>query len=189
MRFAAFPLTMLSAVLLTACGDGSGATDPAAQETEVPEELQEAASAAPVDDAAPIGTPMEDRVATIGVLNKRNNLAQEFEMKPGDTRRYGDVVLRMSACERTAPWEMPQETGAFVQVIVRDTGTDGEWNQVFSGWLFKNSPSLNVVEHPIYDVWVKDCAMSFPGEGSADDAPDSDGGPDENPDESEDSEA
>jgi hypothetical protein len=35
---------------------------------------------------------------------------------------------------------------------------------VFSGWLFKNSPSLNVVEHPVYDVWVKDCAMKFPGE-------------------------
>ena len=34
----------------------------------------------------------------------------------------------------------------------------------FSGWLFKNSPSLNVVEHPVYDVWVKDCAMKFPGE-------------------------
>ena len=39
---------------------------------------------------------------------------------------------------------------------------DAESAAVFSGWLFKNSPSLNVVEHPIYDVWVKDCAMSFP---------------------------
>ncbi|MEM6827498.1 MAG: DUF2155 domain-containing protein, partial [Pseudomonadota bacterium] len=28
----------------------------------------------------------------------------------------------------------------------------------------KESPSLNVVEHPIYDVWVKDCAMRFPGD-------------------------
>ena len=28
--------------------------------------------------------------------------------------------------------------------------------------------SLNVVEHPVYDVWVKDCTMRFPGEeGSA----------------------
>ena len=38
------------------------------------------------------------------------------------------------------------------------------WRKVFSGWLFRNAPSLNVVEHPVYDVWVKDCAMRFPGE-------------------------
>ena len=54
-----------------------------------------------------------------------------------------------------------------MQVFVRErrgAETERSWNKVFSGWLFRNSPSLNVVEHPIYDVWVKSCAMSFPGE-------------------------
>ena len=41
-------------------------------------------------------------------------------------------------------------------------GSDELWRRVFSGWLFKESPSLNVVEHPIYDVWTKDCAMNHP---------------------------
>ena len=108
-------------------------------------------------------TPMADRVATIGLLNKRNNLSEDIEMKPGETREIGPVIIRLSACERTAPWEMPQETGAFVQVDIRDRG-QSEHSRVFSGWLFKESPSLNVVEHPIYDVWVKNCAMSFPGD-------------------------
>lgn len=89
-------------------------------------------------------------------------------MKPGESRRLGNVIIRLAACERTPPWELPKETGAFVQVLVRDTGGDRDWRKVFSGWLFKQSPSLNVVEHPIYDVWVKDCAMNFPGEGAAD---------------------
>ena len=89
-----------------------------------------------------------------------------IKLKPGESRRVGDVIVRLSACERTAPWEMPGETGAFVQVLVRDTASDDDnrWLKIFSGWLFKRSPSLNVVEHPVYDVWVKDCAMSFPGE-------------------------
>ena len=98
-------------------------------------------------------------------------------MKPGEARRIGDVIVRLSACERTAPWEEPPETGAFVQVIVltrSDADSDPEWRRFFSGWLFKNSPSLNVVEHPIYDVWVKDCRMSFPGEEAP--APDGDAG-------------
>ena len=106
---------------------------------------------------------MEERVATIGLLNKRNNLSQDIELKPGEEQTIGDVVLSLSACERTAPWEMPQETGAFVQVSVKERGADG-FTRIFSGWLFKESPSVNVVEHPIYDVWVKDCAMRFPGD-------------------------
>ncbi|MEO0643489.1 MAG: DUF2155 domain-containing protein [Pseudomonadota bacterium] len=112
-------------------------------------------------------TPLEERVATIGLLNKRNNLSQDFRMRPGDVLEEGPVILRLATCERTAPWEMPQETGAFVQLDVLERGAS-EHTRVFSGWLFKQSPSLNVVEHPIYDVWVKDCAMSFPGEPSAD---------------------
>ncbi|MEO0590070.1 MAG: DUF2155 domain-containing protein [Pseudomonadota bacterium] len=110
-------------------------------------------------------TPLAERVATIGLLNKRNNLSQDFQMRPGDVLEEGPVILRLSTCERTAPWEMPQETGAFVQLDVLERGAS-EHRRVFSGWLFKDSPSLNVVEHPIYDVWVKDCAMRFPGEAS-----------------------
>lgn len=28
---------------------------------------------------------------------------------------------------------------------------------IFSGWMFKSTPALNGVEHPVYDVWVIDC--------------------------------
>lgn len=162
MRSAILAPAILGLALLAGCSDDPPA--PKAVETEVPDELRG-------DNAAPViegvtggeGTPMAERVATIGLLNKRNNLSQDFEMKPGDARRAGDVVIRLQACERTAPYEMPQEVGAFVQVSVKDRGSD-DFRRIFSGWLFKNSPSLNVVEHPIYDVWVKDCAMTFPGE-------------------------
>ena len=112
-------------------------------------------------------TPNKDRIATIGLLNKRNNITQDLVLKVGERRQVGNVVVRVQSCERTAPWEMPEETGAFVQVYVEEPpkpGADKIWRKVFSGWLFKNSPALNVVEHPVYDVWVKDCAMNFPGE-------------------------
>ena len=163
MRRVAIPLFLLA---LAACNREAPA--PEAIETEVPEELVE--DAAPiVTDGDSVGTPMDERVATLGLLNKRNNISQDLEMKPGESRRVGNVVVRLSACEKTAPWEINPEEGAFVQVLVReraDAGADLEWRRVFSGWLFKNAPSLNVVEHPIYDVWVKSCAMRFPGEES-----------------------
>jgi len=152
--------------LLALAGCNRDAPEPEAESTEVPEELARP-DTAPTPAAGGIGTPMKDRVATLGLLNKRNNISRELEMKPGESRRVGDVVVRLSACERTAPWEEPPETGAFAQVLVLerpDADSAPEWHRVFSGWLFKSSPSLNVVEHPIYDVWVKDCKMSFPGE-------------------------
>jgi hypothetical protein len=149
--------------LLAACSQEPGA--PQAQETEVPEEF--AAPVAPPRTVDPgIGTPLAERVATLGLLNKRNNIAQDIQMKPGESRRVGNVIVRLASCERTPPWENPPETGAFVQVLVQErlsAGSRLEWHRIFSGWLFKNNPSLNVVEHPVYDVWVKDCAMEFPG--------------------------
>ncbi|MEM7689853.1 MAG: DUF2155 domain-containing protein [Pseudomonadota bacterium] len=164
MRAAFVCLFGAAAVSLGAC----------AQEAEVAEDSEdtaqnteaaplEAGSENPAAEDIEGATPLAERVATIGLLNKRNNVSQDIEMRPGDVREEGPVILRLASCERTAPWEMPQETGAFVQLDVLERGAS-EHTRVFSGWLFKESPSLNVVEHPIYDVWVKDCAMRFPGE-------------------------
>lgn len=169
MRTAA--LTIGAALLLAGCD--SSAPEQEAESTEIPAELAAApaaAEAAPADGEVQIGTPMAERVATLGLLNKRNNITQDITLKPGESRRIGDVVIRLAACERTAPWETVPEMGAFVQLSIReraDADAEFVWKRVFSGWLFRNSPGLNPVEHPVYDVWVKDCAMSFPGEEEA----------------------
>lgn len=153
---------------LAACSQDPG--EPQATNTDIPDEVAKSLKAAPPAVARGEGTPLEDRVATLGLLNKRNNISHDIVLKPGEAKRQGNVVVKLASCERTAIWETPQETGAFVQVLVQERKTVDDplrWHKVFSGWLFKNAPSLNVVEHPIYDVWVKDCAMKYPGEESA----------------------
>lgn len=109
------------------------------------------------------GTPMAERVAVLGLLNKRNGASRELTLKPGQAARVGDAIVRVRACERTAPWENEALTGAFAQLDVH--GADGHWRRVFSGWLYKERPALNVVQHPVYDVWVKSCTMSWPATG------------------------
>lgn len=124
-----------------------------------------------VAEGQSLGTPMKDRVAVLGLLNKRDGKTRDIELRPGEAIRVGKVVIRLRACEKTAPWETYPDQGAFVQLIVmqRPAGTnDAErWQQIFSGWLFKENPAANVVQHPVYDVWVKECRMSFPGEEEA----------------------
>lgn len=114
-------------------------------------------------------TPMAQRVAVLGLLNKRNGIVRDLTLKPGQAMRVKDVTVRLKACETSAPWELEKLTGAFVQVDVRRP--DGKWVRRFSGWLYKESPSLNVVEDPVYDVWPKSCAMSWPAGPAAPAAP------------------
>lgn len=124
-----------------------------------------------VAESGQIGTPMAERVAVLGLLNKRNGQTRDIELKPGEAIRLGKVVVRLRACEKTAPWETYPDQGAFVQLLVNERPpgtTEAErWRSIFSGWLFKENPAANVVEHPIYDVWVKACKMTFPGEEEA----------------------
>lgn len=159
-----FPALFLSATLfLAGCNSGEPEAQPKAK-------AKTSASAdKPVAAGGnQIGTPMAERIAIVGLLNKRNGQTRDFQLKPGEAVRFDKVVIRVRACEKTAPWETYQDQGAFVQLIVRQrpAGTnDAErWAQVFSGWLFKENPAVNIVAHPIYDVWVKECRMNFPGE-------------------------
>ncbi len=114
-------------------------------------------------------TPMGERVAVLGLLNKRNGIVRDITLRPGQAIRVRDAVLRLRACDATAPWENEHLTGAFVQLDVEQPG--GSWNRAFSGWLYKESPSLNVIEHAVYDVWPKSCAISWPAGPEAPAAP------------------
>lgn len=108
-------------------------------------------------------TPMADRVAVIGVLNKRNGLTRDLRLHPGQGVRMGDLVVKVRACDQTDPYETDQLTGVFAQVIVHER--PDRWRRYFSGWLFKETPSLNTVEHPVWDVWAKACEMRHPDVG------------------------
>ena len=122
-----------------------------------------ARKAAPMPPPVTTETPMAERVAVIGMLNKRNGIARDVTLRPGHGVRWGNLIVRLRACETTADWETEQLTGAFVQADKR--GPDGAWRRIFSGWLYKETPSLNVVEDPLYDVWPKSCTMRHPDTG------------------------
>ena len=151
-------IALLAASALTACdrtpskGNGSATVPTVAKSERVPQEVGGIEGA----------TPMAERVAVVGLLNKRNGLVRELEMKPGESARVGRAIVRLRACEQTAPWEDPPETGAFVQLTVQDQ-RDNQWRRVFSGWIFRERPDRNIIQHPIYDVFVKSCAMTYPG--------------------------
>jgi hypothetical protein len=68
---------------------------------------------------------------------------------------FGTLRIVLRACLETPPTE-PPESAAFLQIRVVDPDSASE--DAFSGWMFASSPSLSALEHPVYDVWVIDCA-------------------------------
>ena len=127
-----------------------------------------AAAAVAVPPPARAVTPVAERVAVLGALNKRNGQLQQFEMKPGGSAVFGALTIRLRTCETTPPWEARQ-TAAFVQIdeaVVQPRTAQGSAppaaKRIFSGWMFAESPSLNPLTDALYDVWVKSCTMRFP---------------------------
>ncbi len=151
---------MLAACALAACGHGAQQQNAS----------QSASRKAPATAAGQGGvTPMAQRVAVVGILNKRNGIVQNVTLRPGQSARWKDAIVRLRACETTAPWEEEQLTGAFIQLDIRQP--DKSWKRVFSGWVYKESPSLNPVQSPLYDVWPRSCAMTYPAGPPAPNAP------------------
>jgi len=75
----------------------------------------------------------------------------------------GPLFVEVKACQKTPPTEQP-ESAAFLQIweakpkaATMDSESKPQSQWVFSGWMFASSPALSAMNHPIYDVWVKDC--------------------------------
>ena len=81
---------------------------------------------------------MAERVAVLGLLNKRNGIVRDLTLRPGQAMRVKDAVVRLRACETTAPWENEQLTGAFVQLDVAQP--DGRWERRLLGLAVQGKP-------------------------------------------------
>ena len=78
-----------------------------------------------------------------------------FDAAIGETVQFGALQVTPRACYTRPPTEATN-TDAFVEVD--EVTLQGEIKRIFTGWMFASSPGLHAVEHPIYDVWLTDCA-------------------------------
>ncbi|MFV3073188.1 DUF2155 domain-containing protein [Niveispirillum fermenti] len=93
-------------------------------------------------------------VALLQGLDKVTARTSTFEAKVGEVVRFGQLSIRVEACRKAPPID-PPESAAFLNV--QEQRPDGGEVAVFNGWMFASSPALSAMEHPVYDVWVKDC--------------------------------
>jgi hypothetical protein len=93
-------------------------------------------------------------------LDKTTARVTKFDAAVGKPTRFGALEITVRACDKKPPEEKPS-TAAYVEI----RQIDEEKNEVvqapiFKGWMFAESPGLNALEHPVYDVWLNTCKTS-----------------------------
>ncbi|WP_051017876.1 DUF2155 domain-containing protein [Bartonella vinsonii] len=96
-------------------------------------------------------------IAVFAGLDKITGRTTRFEVSLGKVYQYGALQVMPRACY-TSSKDEPTRTTGFIEV--NEVTLDKKIRRIFTGWMFADSPGLNAVEHPIYDVWLKDCKQS-----------------------------
>lgn len=103
------------------------------------------------------------RMVILRGLDKITARATNIYAPVGVPVKFATLVITARYCYSTPITETP-ETTAFLQIV--DHRSDQPERKVFSGWMLASSPSLNGMEHPLYDVWVMSCRTNQPGQQS-----------------------
>jgi len=98
---------------------------------------------------------IENSVAIFAALDKVTAKISRLEVPLNQTASFGALKLTPRICYTRAPTEPPKTT-TFVEVD--EVLLDGKEKRIFTGWMFADSPGLNAVEHPVFDVWLTDCS-------------------------------
>lgn len=99
---------------------------------------------------------IENQVAVFAALDKVTARISKLEVKLGETVKFGALKVTPRNCFSRPATEQPKTT-TFVEV--NEIELDGSEKPLFKGWMFAESPGLNAVEHPVYDVWLTECAQ------------------------------
>jgi hypothetical protein len=97
---------------------------------------------------------IQNPLAVFAGLDKITGRITTFEIPVNEVRRFGALNVYPRICNTRPPTEEPKTT-SFVQVD--EALQNGGTRRIFSGWMLAESPGLNAVEHPVYDVWLIGC--------------------------------
>ena len=88
-------------------------------------------------------------------LDKITAKTSAIKLAIGEKKFFGSLEIKVLKCQLS---ENNNFTDTIAYLQVKDLSTKDN-NQVFlfNGWTFASSPTLQSIDHPIYDLWVTSC--------------------------------
>ena len=88
-------------------------------------------------------------------LDKITAKTSAIKLTIGEKKYFGSLEIKALKCQLS---ENNDSTDTVAYLQVKDLATKDN-NQVFlfNGWTFASSPTLQSIDHPIYDLWIISC--------------------------------
>ena len=101
-------------------------------------------------------TSKNDKIyVNLKTLDKITAKTSDIKLIVGEKFLFGPLEIKVLKCQYSEV-ENIADTVAYLQV--KDLSTkDNDQVFLFNGWTFKSSPTLQSIDHPIYDLWVMSC--------------------------------
>jgi hypothetical protein len=97
---------------------------------------------------------LSNPVAEFTGIDKITGRIITFDVYVNETVQFGALQVTPRVCY-SRPDSLQPKTDSFVEVD--EITLDRKIRRIFTGYMFAESPGLNAVEHPVYDVWLKSC--------------------------------
>ena len=107
-------------------------------------------------------TPVENKIKkndkiyiNIIALDKISAKTSAIRLAIGEEKFFGPLKIKVLKCHLSEKNDFT-DTVAYMQV--KDLSAKDN-NQVFlfNGWTFASSPTLQSIDHPVYDLWITSC--------------------------------
>jgi len=114
---------------------------------------------------APVRPNVVGNIVTLRTLDKVTAITKDFDVKAGESLKFGTLTVDVKHCEVKPPEAIP-ETFAFLQIFEPPQLRASERAKLteepdlikhFSGWMLASKPAISALDHPVYDVWVIGC--------------------------------
>jgi hypothetical protein len=103
-------------------------------------------------DLSPPDTWLPKQQGSVRVMNKIDSTVQVVTLHVGETVTYQSLSLTLAGCF-VRPQDLPDDAAAHLKIVDHRPDAPG-----FDGWMLKREPSLNMLQHPVYDVQLAGCA-------------------------------
>ena len=91
----------------------------------------------------------------IKILDKLSSKSKLLKLDIGKNFSYKNLDIKVLKCKNSKFDDNPEIT-TYLQVKDSKNSNNDEVF-VFNGWTFSSSPSIQVFDHPVYDLWILRC--------------------------------
>ena len=102
-----------------------------------------------------IATKSDEVYVNLKALDKITAKTSAFKLALGEKKFFGPLEIVVQKCQFSENDDF-SDSVAYLQV--KDLSSKDN-NQVFlfNGWTFTSSPTLQSIDHPVYDLWITSC--------------------------------